>query len=746
MQRTCLSMNRVRVPLWFLCAVAVCVCLGVSPPPLVAQGGREADNQDAGILLNFPENLELKVLVEYVSQRLGINILYDEQVGNRRVTIKTPASIPQDSLLGLLESALAMKGLALVDGDEPGWKRIVPAANLITIARGPKETQRLTDQGQLGANTAVTRVFPLHHTETKRADQLIKPFLTQPGGNSVSVDEHNVLIVTDYASNMDRLAGLIQLADQPFEEIGIEFVPVQHQEAGKLAQQVIKLIRAKIQAQSLQRGGGMIKPAVDVTHDDRTNQVIAVGERDRVADAVAILKSLDVSLGLETKVYQFKVASPERIDRLAKELIGPVDANRLYRSAVDQEMGFLVVTGTPQIHQKVESLKKDLDVPALDSQSPIRFYKLENASAADVLDTLSALEGSAALSGTQSDQPQGAGAGQPPSLFDQPGSERTAQDGDAARPSSLSVRSERAVMTADINTNSIIIVAKPEVHGIYESLIHKLDQRRPQVLVEITIVVLDTTDNFSLGVEISRDRTSGNTQTLTFSSFGLNFLDSMGVPMPGLGFNGAVISPDIADFVIRALKTDIRSKVVSAPRILVNDNATGTLESIDEQPFTSINTLNQGDTTTFGGFVEAGTSISVTPHISEGEHLSLEYTVSLNSFSGEGSDGIPPPRQTNSVESEVTVPDGNTVIVGGLNRTDYTNTVNAVPILGQIPIIKHLFSNETDNKSQSTLFVFIRPVILRDDKFEDLKFLSQRQVALAQLPGEYPASEPLIIE
>lgn len=665
MQQTPFLVNCVRMPVCLWGLVAVCFCLAVSPQPLLAQDRQPVDAAGEGILLNFPENLELKVFVEYVSQRLGINILYDEQVGNRRVTIKTPTSIPQDSLLGLLESALAMKGLALVDGDEPGWKRVAPAANLIAIARGPKEAQRLADLGKLGAKAAVTRVFQLHHADIKRVDQLIKPFLTQPGGNSVGVDEHGVLIVTDYTSNMDRIAGLIQLADQPLEEITVEFVPVQHQEAAKLAQQVIKLIRAKYQALSQQRGGVVAKPAVDVTHDERTNQVIAVGVRNRVNDAVKITKSLDVSLGLETKVYQFKVASPERVDKLAKEIIGPVDASRLYRSAVDQEMGFLVVTGTQEIHQKIESLKKDLDVPALDSQSPIRFYKLENASAADVLDTLNALEGTTALGGTGSGQAQGAGAGIPrqdqpltgSGLFDDQDDEQADQETGTARPTTLSVRSERAVMTADINTNSIIIVAKPEIHAIYESLIRKLDQRRPQVLVEISLVVIDTTDNFELGIELSHSHSAGDADVVTFSSLGLSdVVDALGVPvaMPGLGFNGAVISSDLVDIIIRALKENDRSRVVSAPRILVNDNATGTLESINEQPFTSINASDTVSTTSFGGFVEAGTTISVTPHISQGDHLSLEYSITLNSFSGTGSGGIPPARQTNSVESEVT--------------------------------------------------------------------------------------------
>ena len=59
-------------------------------------------------------------------------------------------------------------------------------------------------------------------------------------------------------------------------------------------------------------------------------------------------------------------------------------------------------------------------------------------------------------------------------------------------------------MTADPNTNSIIVIAPPDVQRLYEQLIRTLDKRRPQVLIECTIVTLDTTDNFQLGVEIGQ--------------------------------------------------------------------------------------------------------------------------------------------------------------------------------------------------------------------------------------------------
>ncbi|MBA3478618.1 MAG: hypothetical protein H0T52_09515, partial [Lautropia sp.] len=79
------------------------------------------------IQLNFPENVELKVLVDYVAKRLGTNILYDEQIAGKKVTIASPAGISTAALPALLRSVLELKGFALVASDAPGWLKVVPA-------------------------------------------------------------------------------------------------------------------------------------------------------------------------------------------------------------------------------------------------------------------------------------------------------------------------------------------------------------------------------------------------------------------------------------------------------------------------------------------------------------------------------------------------------------------------------------------------------------------------------------------
>ena len=303
----------------------------------------------------------------------------------------------------------------------------------------------------------------------------------------------------------------------------------------------------------------------------------------------------------------------------------------------------------------------------------------------------------------------------------------------------------QATISADINTNSLIVVAPPAVQSLYAELIQKLDQRPPQVLIETKIVIVDSTDDISFGIEFSSGDRSGMRRILSFTQFGLSAVDPVSGALsilPGLGFNGTLVDPDGADAILRTLTNHNRARVESAPRIVVNDNATGQLSSVAEVPFTSINASDTVATTSFAGFAEAGTTVTVTPRISDDDHLQLDFSITLNSFTGAGGAGIPPPRQTDEVTSQITLKDGHTVIVGGLRRSNSSLDYSGIPGFDRIPILRHLGGLETRATNENSVFVFIKPVILRDDTFRDLQFLSERDMECASLCPDAPKSQP----
>jgi general secretion pathway protein D len=150
-------------------------------------------------------------------------------------------------------------------------------------------------------------------------------------------------------------------------------------------------------------------------------------------------------------------------------------------------------------------------------------------------------------------------------------------------------------------------------------------------------------------------------------------------------------------------------------------------------------------TTSLGGSQQAGTIITVTPHINEDNHLQLEFDVEFSTFSGSGVSGLPPPRQIDRVGSTVTIPDGKTVVVGGLKRSGEVNNFRGLPWAEHIPVLRELTSRTDRNNTTTSFFLFIRPVVLRDSRFADLRFLSDKEAGNYCLPGDYPVSEPELI-
>jgi len=100
----------------------------------------------------------------------------------------------------------------------------------------------------------------------------------------------------------------------------------------------------------------------------------------------------------------------------------------------------------------------------------------------------------------------------------------------------------------------------------------------------------------------------------------------------------------------------------------------------------------------------------------------VQYQITLNSFGTKPTEpSIPPPRNTSSIQSEATIPDGYTIVVGGLQATDESKNVDKVPILGDIPILEWVFKNTSIEKKHKTTYLFITPTIIKNEDFADLK-------------------------
>lgn len=762
---------------------------------------------------NSQTPLPLDTVIQFISGRLQMRFIYTDEIGDRRINLRTPQDVPAASLFPVFSSALRTANLAIVDAEVPGWKRIIDAKDLPLFAsqRSPQDIIR-TD----GVAAPATKSFQLRYINAQQVSQVIKPFLSKIGSNVLALSDSNVLIVTDYASTVQMIEKLISLLDVPTRDVTYEFYSVRNMSSKTLVEQAKSLLQRDRGSSRGSRGTGGSRQAkqVELLDDSRANRAVVVGGKELLADTVELLRRLDVPLGFRTRVYRVQNLTAERLDKVIKGLLPPQDEQN-YKATVDEDGNLLVVRATDMIHKRVLELLSELDKPVQDGESPIQFYKLRNARATEVLSTLLALQQAYGLGGINGLNSGGFGLGpfqgqglfpgtgfqpgsqslqgfnmgargvgvpgaqfggnsgltglnnQNPTTQMPPGVENSASTpfGQRANEAQAALRQNSqlsfgfgaqqaavlpggARVSADVGTNSLIVVAPAGVQQMYANLIKSLDQRRPQVLIEAKIVAVDTSDNFALGVEVSTGDRSGADRLFQFTSFGLSEVDratgALSI-LPAVGFNGTLVDPDVADVVVQALAGHSRGRVLSVPKVLVNDNTTGQLESVVSVPFQSVNASDTVSTTSLGGNQSAGTIISVTPHINEDDNLQLEFEVEFSTFSGSATNGLPPPRQVDKVSSTVTIPDGQTVIVGGLKRNSTADSFTGIPWLEKIPVVRELTGRSTEEQTTTSFFLFIRPLILRDSRFGDLRFVSNRDKQAAAIPNQYPSSRPVLM-
>ncbi|MBN1764440.1 MAG: hypothetical protein JW860_04215 [Sedimentisphaerales bacterium] len=288
---------------------------------------------------------------------------------------------------------------------------------------------------------------------------------------------------------------------------------------------------------------------------------------------------------------------------------------------------------------------------------------------------------------------------------------------------------------------AIGIRASTKQHQEIKKIIDELDRRMPEVLVEAILVQVNTDDALKLGVSLKNNYDVGGTRSSMrdisgVSPFGFSIEGptSTSRVVTGTGATVAFFTDDFIYATLEALQTEGNARVISKPRVLVNSNQEATINSKREKPTTKTTVVGASGTPIieFAGYVDAGTELKIKPSISEGregnDFLKLNITLSVNNFEGEGTENIPPPKTTNTVTTDVTVPDGKIIVLGGLTRSVEAVTVNKVPLLGDIPLIGALFRNTASSQEEGVLYVFVKANIVKDKDFGDLGNLTEDNI------------------
>jgi general secretion pathway protein D len=299
------------------------------------------------------------------------------------------------------------------------------------------------------------------------------------------------------------------------------------------------------------------------------------------------------------------------------------------------------------------------------------------------------------------------------------------------------------VVIPDPENNQVVVKAPIKQQGELAKLIERLDRRRAQVYLQALIVSVSDNEDYTLGFEtqIKAGQFGINTDfDLGGFPAGSDFTDPKQVGLDLGGLTAAVIQSEYVPIIINANQTNTDVRILSSPQLLVNDNEEAEIVSIEEQPYNEVTNDNGVSQTGFAGFAEAGTTLRVTPSISDGGFLRLEYYVELSNFTS--TEGAPPPRNTRTVTGKATIPSDATIVVGGLTVEDVRDTVIKVPFIGDIPIVGELFKKTNKVNNKAKLYVFLTPRIMTDPNFNDLKLLTQGPQTDMEIDPDAPPLEP----
>ncbi|NOT31699.1 MAG: hypothetical protein HOP15_14725 [Planctomycetes bacterium] len=670
------------------------------------------------------EEVELVDVLDVCAAGLGLALDYDRALVQGKLTIRSEEGFSSEGMWALANRLLLSKKLASVQasGEE--------ALGIVALGEAAKVARIEPDVGAARAGF-VKVLHTLHYADPEKVAEPLRALLAGEGTLVQPIqDAHQILLAGAKPQVLEALE-LIRMIDSPTPP-AVEAFRIRNSSPTAVTALLERVTKAIEQV-------GKFKPEGVALAEPASGTILVVAPEPELLWWKEQIERFDQVQPAVTRNYIPRRFSMRETAKLVEEIVrGPLEGAAGWRLVEDELTGTLVVTATSAQHEEVERLLARLESSEPDARIALRAFPIRHRDVDEFLGLLESL-----LKGVPLPAASNAEGAQNP----------TARNALPAPPSMIGGRPSPEAsdlsLSKDSGTNRILAVGPPRLLDELARLIHDLDVQHPQVLVETLIVTLSDTETRDLALELQKLGTDDGTLWRLASLFGAGVPDATdGVLLPGggTGLEGVILDPGSFSGVLRALETVNRGRTLHIPKVLVNNNQTAHLDSLLQQPFATSNTSTNLATISFGGTLDAGTSIEVTPQITDGDQLLVEYQVSLSTFVGDSSDPtLPPPRQETKLASQATVPDGYTVVVGGLEVEAETEAESRVPFLGEIPLLGNLFKSQSRTATRSRFFVFLRCSVLRSASFEDLRYLSAPALAAAGIENDLPVVEPRII-
>ncbi|MEQ3528574.1 secretin N-terminal domain-containing protein [Pseudoalteromonas sp. XMcav11-Q] len=444
----------------------------------------------------------------------------------------------------------------------------------------------------------------------------------------------------------------------------------------------------------------------EVLFDNVQSMLTIQGKREQVSRAISLVSLLDspVVYNKATAMLTFEYISSEsfieKVTGILKEE-GIIVADNLRQASVKfiplEHLGKVVVFATSdQIIDRISYWRNELDKPSVGAEQSFYIYHPKFARASDLGESLAPL-----LGGSYSKNDRG---------FDENSSSSSASTRSnntrqsSSNKSSEAIEGEQIRLVVDERANALIFYSTGRHYQELLPIINKLDIMPKQVMMEVVIAEVKLTGSFSKGVEYAlRSGASSSSERFNFNSKD--------------GFNYSIVGLP-GTFSINLNQSNGLVNVLSRPSLLVRDGVSANISVGDDIPTVGSTTTDpiSGDRqTTELQYRKTGVNLTVTPTVNAKGTviMSIEQNISNVSPDSSGAAGNPAIFER-TLSTEVVASDGQTVMLGGLISENSSKGATSIPLLGDVPLLGHLFRSDNSSSDKTELVILVTPKIVHD--------------------------------
>ena len=739
------------------------------------------------VMMQFANNPVADLLAIY-EKLTGYTLIKDTNIfEGATISLVTPKQVPKAEAIKLIEASLLANGYAIVAEPGSNSAKILPArnqsANAVQFSHG---VRFYTSAKEIPEGESIVSYFmKLDFLDPEEAATMFSGHVGLGAyGRITPVTSPPGLLITESATIVKQLIGIREAIDlgDTGSTLVTKFIPIKFADAAVIAQIIQATLNAQAQEKetkgvntirgtaasdgrdnnapkpptsapnslsvSLNQNALNPQPSTQVVADTRLNQILVVASPLDYTYVASLIAEFDKPLD-STEPYERKLRYAAALDVLSALV------DRL------QEVN----AGTTQLPGGGTIQQQRQQVLATNSSQLLGGRTTQGTRGGVVGNTAASAAGSdtaSASSGTTGSTTTGSTGG----------SRADVVSGPTENNAPVSVLVGKSRIVADPMSNTIIVIGRQEEISKVDALLDKLDRKPSQVYLATVIGELTLTDTMLTGVDYISSLTNKNFTASSITNrtdilggtsgagraindLRTNAVTSPFGPTSGLNLYGAAGSG--LSIFLNALQTNSNFKVLSRPSIFALNNKKAVISSGRKVPYpastvTNASNLN-GTVTSTTSYLDVVLKLEVVPLINTDGEVTLTISQINDTLIGTQliQPNLVPIIGTEQLVTSVTIPDRNTIVLGGLISEEKNLSQNGIPVLGKIPGLGKLFRTDNNSVTRKELIVFIQPQVVTDTESvretslsEDIRTTSGAQAAqrFPQVPP-LPAPEPV---